>query len=413
MNVTQALNNRKSLLLSFFSPTMVTLKASYMVKPAKETPTRLMYLSEFDQFDTITHSPTVYFYQQSGELILNAIIHTLKDSLSKALIMFYPLAGRLQWIARGRLQYGHSMKCGGKSGKWSILYWKDSSLADSNRMNWVVPVLTKEPAGSNKMNNNAHVSNVDKPKGFIEAESSQKVAFFIATFSGGVDFSVFCNAGKLLFNQMQNSEEQNWGQATRANAWPASLEPTCFISGWARARSGLIEMNEDSVLTTSFESKDWHQTGLLPKPGCGWPRFGHSFGIGGGIQWIVSDSIDGLMKGCDGVRVKKLEKELWRAIPNIAASLFLETESEAKIDDFGDFCLSSKTRALIPSVDYDRPIHELPLLLVQLTSSPSGPESLTAKNQRTSHFLIEQSYNLRILCQKQALISRISTHHRS
>ncbi|THG11714.1 hypothetical protein TEA_021699 [Camellia sinensis var. sinensis] len=150
---------------------MVTLKASYMVKPAKETPTRLMYLSEYDQFDTITHSPTVYFYQHSGELILNAIIHTLKDSLSKALIMFYPLAGRL---ARGRLQYGHSMKCGGKSGKWSILYWKDSSLADSNRMNWVVPVLTKEPAGSNKMNNNAHVSNVDKPKGFIEAESSQK-----------------------------------------------------------------------------------------------------------------------------------------------------------------------------------------------------------------------------------------------
>ncbi|CAL5328266.1 unnamed protein product [Camellia sinensis] len=104
MNVRQALNNRKSLLLSFFSPTMVTLKASYMVKPAKETPTRLMYLSEFDQFDTITHSPTVYFYQHSGELVLNAIIHTLKDSLSKVLTIFYPLAGRLQWIARGRLQ---------------------------------------------------------------------------------------------------------------------------------------------------------------------------------------------------------------------------------------------------------------------------------------------------------------------
>ncbi|GMP35975.1 hypothetical protein CsSME_00008228 [Camellia sinensis var. sinensis] len=31
---------------------------------------------------------------------------------------------------------------------------------------------------------------------------------------------------------------------------------------------------------------------------------------------------------------------------------FLEAESEAKIDDFGDFCPSSKTRALIPSVDY-------------------------------------------------------------
>ncbi|KAI8019726.1 Spermidine hydroxycinnamoyl transferase [Camellia lanceoleosa] len=104
MNVTQALNNQNSLLLSFFSPTMVTLKASYMVKPTKETPTGLMYLSEFDQLVAITHAPTVYFYQPSGELTLNSVIHTLKDSLSKALIIFYPLAGRLQWIARGRLQ---------------------------------------------------------------------------------------------------------------------------------------------------------------------------------------------------------------------------------------------------------------------------------------------------------------------
>ncbi|KAL7170711.1 hypothetical protein ACSBR2_035566 [Camellia fascicularis] len=83
---------------------MVTLKASYMVKPTEETPTRLMYLSEFDQLIAITHAPTVYFYQSSGELTLNSVIHTLKDSLSKALIIFYPLAGRLQWIDRGRLQ---------------------------------------------------------------------------------------------------------------------------------------------------------------------------------------------------------------------------------------------------------------------------------------------------------------------
>ncbi|CAL5376387.1 unnamed protein product [Camellia sinensis] len=167
---------------------MVTLKASYMVKPDKETPTGLIYLSEFDQFNTITHAPTVYFYQPSGELTLNAITHTLKDSLGKALIIFYPFAGRLQWIARGRLQ-------------------------------------------------------------------------------------INCNS---------------------------------------------------------------------------------------------------------------------------MGAQFLEAESEAKIDDFGDFCPSSKTRALIPSVDYDRPIHELPLLLVQVTKFSCGGFSLglgishaLADGECAAHFISE------------------------
>ncbi|CAL5374731.1 unnamed protein product [Camellia sinensis] len=175
--MSQALNNQISL-LSFFSATMVTLKASYMVKPTKETPTGLMYLSEFDQLVAITHAPTVHFYQPSGELTLNSVIHTLKDSLSKALIIFYPLAGRLQWIARGRLQ-------------------------------------------------------------------------------------INCNS---------------------------------------------------------------------------------------------------------------------------MGAQFFEAESEAKIDDFGDFCPSSKTRALIPSVDYDRPIHELPLLLVQVTKFSCGGFSL---GLGISHILVD------------------------
>ncbi|KAL7193504.1 hypothetical protein ACSBR2_025171 [Camellia fascicularis] len=156
---------------------MVTLKASYMVKPTKETPTGLMYLSEFDHLISIIHAPTVYFYQPFGELTLNSVIHTLKDSLSKALVIFYPLAGRLQRIARGRLQ-------------------------------------------------------------------------------------INCNS---------------------------------------------------------------------------------------------------------------------------MGAQFLEAESEAKIDDFGDFCPSSKTRALIPSVDYDRPIHELPMLLVQVTKFSCGGFSLGLS---ISHILV-------------------------
>ncbi|KAF7153388.1 hypothetical protein RHSIM_Rhsim01G0025800 [Rhododendron simsii] len=49
---------------------------------------------------------------------------------------------------------------------------------------------------------------------------------------------------------------------------------------------------------------------------------------------------------------------------------------EAKISDFGDFTPTSETRALTPSVDYNKPIDELPLLLVQVTNFSCGGISL-------------------------------------
>ncbi|KAJ0090913.1 hypothetical protein Patl1_14216 [Pistacia atlantica] len=75
-----------------------------MVKPAEPTWTGPLPLSEWDQIGTITHVPTIYFYQNSPELDSNSIINTLKDSLSRALVPFYPLAGRLRWIGNGRLE---------------------------------------------------------------------------------------------------------------------------------------------------------------------------------------------------------------------------------------------------------------------------------------------------------------------
>ncbi|KAA8522842.1 hypothetical protein F0562_009265 [Nyssa sinensis] len=53
-----------------------------------------------------------------------------------------------------------------------------------------------------------------------------------------------------------------------------------------------------------------------------------------------------------------------------------EAETDAKLDDFGDFCPTPELRALIPSVDYTSPIHELPLFLVQLTKLSCGAISL-------------------------------------
>ncbi|KAE9462544.1 hypothetical protein C3L33_05535, partial [Rhododendron williamsianum] len=84
---------------------MVTLKASYTVKPAEPKPSELMYLSEFDQVIATTHVPIVYFYRPISDqsLVLNPT-EILKNSLSKALTIFYPLAGRLQRTGRGRLE---------------------------------------------------------------------------------------------------------------------------------------------------------------------------------------------------------------------------------------------------------------------------------------------------------------------
>ncbi|KAL6331438.1 hypothetical protein AAG906_011377 [Vitis piasezkii] len=60
----------------------------------------------------------------------------------------------------------------------------------------------------------------------------------------------------------------------------------------------------------------------------------------------------------------------------LAGRLHWIVESEAKIDDFGDFRPTQEIRALIPSVDYNKPIYELPLLLVQVTKFSCGGMSL-------------------------------------
>lgn len=61
---------------------------------------------------------------------------------------------------------------------------------------------------------------------------------------------------------------------------------------------------------------------------------------------------------------------------NAEGALLIAVESEAKIDDFGDFEPSPEIRALIPSVDYSEPIHDLPLMLVQVTKFSCGGLSL-------------------------------------
>ncbi|KAM4097713.1 hypothetical protein ACJW30_07G022600 [Castanea mollissima] len=55
---------------------------------------------------------------------------------------------------------------------------------------------------------------------------------------------------------------------------------------------------------------------------------------------------------------------------------FFEAESESRLEDFGDFSTTAKYEFLFPGVNFSVPIHEMPLLLVQLTNFKCGGISL-------------------------------------
>jgi len=91
----------------------VKIKACYVVKPAEPTWVGIQPLSQLDQIGVMKHVPTIYFY--NNEAIKdwlsrpNKVIGTLKDSLSRALVPFYPLAGRLR-----RVDGGLELECNAK-----------------------------------------------------------------------------------------------------------------------------------------------------------------------------------------------------------------------------------------------------------------------------------------------------------
>lgn len=91
---------------------VVTFKATHTVRPAEPTPDGVMYLNSCDQIKDISHTPTIYFYRHSPALDAGDPISILKDSLSKALVLFYPLAGRLNWAVEGGSRV--ELRCNGK-----------------------------------------------------------------------------------------------------------------------------------------------------------------------------------------------------------------------------------------------------------------------------------------------------------
>ncbi|KAL6606770.1 hypothetical protein ACP70R_042423 [Stipagrostis hirtigluma subsp. patula] len=81
----------------------VEVLTSELVVPADETPVGAVWLSNLDLAARRGYTPTVYFYRPSGEPGFFEAA-AVRDSLARALVAFYPLAGRLGLDADGRVQ---------------------------------------------------------------------------------------------------------------------------------------------------------------------------------------------------------------------------------------------------------------------------------------------------------------------
>ncbi|KAG4920935.1 hypothetical protein AAZX31_18G099500 [Glycine max] len=82
---------------------MVTIKASHTVAPNQPTPQGRLWLSNSDQTARPAHTPNLYIYKAKHNII-EYDIEKMIDSLSKVLVYYYPVAGRLSVTESGRME---------------------------------------------------------------------------------------------------------------------------------------------------------------------------------------------------------------------------------------------------------------------------------------------------------------------
>ncbi|PON89335.1 Transferase [Trema orientale] len=81
----------------------IKVREETMVKPAAETPRRVLWNSNLDLVIPSIHTPSVYFYRPTGAAnFFDPSV--MKQALSKALVPFYPMAGRLRRDDDGRIE---------------------------------------------------------------------------------------------------------------------------------------------------------------------------------------------------------------------------------------------------------------------------------------------------------------------
>ena len=81
----------------------IRIKESAIVRPAEETPKKSIWSSNLDLLVPIVHVPTIYFYKPVNESSSFFNPQVLKEALSKALVPFYHMAGRLEKDENGRM----------------------------------------------------------------------------------------------------------------------------------------------------------------------------------------------------------------------------------------------------------------------------------------------------------------------
>ena len=80
----------------------ITIKSNSIVIPSEPTPSGLLHLSESDQVMQWTHAPVIHIYKPNNNIPFS--FEKTKNALSRALVHFYPLAGRLRWKEGGWLE---------------------------------------------------------------------------------------------------------------------------------------------------------------------------------------------------------------------------------------------------------------------------------------------------------------------
>lgn len=82
---------------------IINVKESTLVPPAEETPSCTLWNSNIDLVVPSMHTPSVYFYRPTGAPeFFDSVM--LREALGRALVPFYPMAGRLKRDEDGRIE---------------------------------------------------------------------------------------------------------------------------------------------------------------------------------------------------------------------------------------------------------------------------------------------------------------------